>query len=70
MSTLGFRQRLLELKAEIAAIGAKIQTPSGDEPSPTRSDEPKTMERAGIAESALGDAYPYVVRRPRPSRYY
>jgi len=70
MSTLGIRQRLLELKAGIAAIGTKIRTSSDDVPSPTRSDEPKTMERVGIADSALGDAYPYVVRRPRLSRYY
>jgi hypothetical protein len=70
MSTLGIRQRLLELKAGIAAIGAKIRTSSDDEPAPTRSDEPKSTDRAAIADSALGDAYPYVVRRPRPSRYY
>ena len=70
MSTPSIRQRLLELKAGIAAIGAKIRTSSDKELSPTRFDEPKTMDRADIADSALGEAFPYVIRRPRPSRYY
>jgi len=70
MTTFGIRQRLSELKAGIAAIGEKIRTSSDDEPSSTRSDESKTVERVGIVDSALRDAYPYVVRRPRLSRYY
>ena len=70
MSTLSIRLRLSDLKAGIAAIGTKIRTSGDDRQSQTQSDEPTTMERAGIANSALGDAYPYVVRRPRLSRYY
>ena len=70
MSALSIRQRLSELKAGITTIGAKLRESSNDEPSPAQSDEPTTMERAGVVnEATLGD-YPYMVRRPRPSRYY
>ena len=72
MSALSIWQRLSELKAGIAAIGAKLWAPSKGEPSPVQWDEPTTIERADIASSAaLSGARSYVVRRPRwPSRYY
>ena len=72
MSVLSIWQRLSELKAGIAAIGARLTAPSKGEPSPAQWDEQTTVERAGIANSpALGAARSYVVRRPRsPSRYY
>ena len=69
MRALSIRQRLSELKAGIAAIGAKLGESSRVGPSPAQSDEPK--EGAGVVNAAtLDDAYPYTVRRPRLSRYY
>jgi hypothetical protein len=72
MSTLSIRQRLSELKAEFAAIGAKLRMPSADEALRTQSGEQATTpEQAAIVQpSPLGGTYPYVVRRPRPLRYY
>ncbi len=70
MSALGI-SRLSELKARIAAIGARLLAP-GIGASPAQWHEQTTAERADIANSAaLGAARPYVVRRTRPpSRYY
>lgn len=72
MSALSIWQRLSELKAGIAAIGARPLAPSKGELSPAQWDEQTTVERAGIANSAaLGAPRPYAVRRTRPpSRYY
>jgi hypothetical protein len=72
MSALSIWQRLSELKAGIAAIGARLFAPSNAEPSPAQLDEQTSVERAGIANSAaLGAERPYAVRRTRPpSRYY
>ena len=71
MSALNIRLRLPELNAEITASASRLPAPSPSEPSPTRSDEPTTMDRADTeSPAALGDAYPYVIRRPRLSRYY
>jgi hypothetical protein len=72
MSALSIWQRLSELKAGIAAIGARLLAPSKGESSPAQWNEQTTAERAGIANSAgLGGPRPYVVRQTRPlSRYY
>ena len=72
MSAFSTWQRLSELKAGIAAIGARLWAPSKGEPSPAQWDEQTTIERADIASSAaLSGASSYAVRRPRwPSRYY
>ncbi len=72
MSALSIWQRLSELKAGIAAIGARLLAPNKGESPPTQWDEKTTVERAGIANSAaLGAARPYMVRLTRPpSRYY
>jgi hypothetical protein len=69
MSALSIWQRLSELKAGIAAIGARLLAPSKGESSPAQWNEQTTAERSGIA--TLGAARPYVVRLTRPpSRYY
>jgi hypothetical protein len=59
------------LKSGITAIGARLRESSNDEPSPAQSDAPTITERAGVLNKAtLDDAYPCMIRRPRPSRYY
>ena len=72
MSAISIWHRLSELKAGIAAIGARLLAPSKGESSPAQWDEQTSVERAGIANSAAsGAARPYVVRRTRPpTRYY
>jgi hypothetical protein len=72
MSALSIWQRLSEVKAGIAAIGARLWAPSKGQSSPSQRDEQTTAEQASIANSsALGAAHPYVVHLTRPpTRYY
>jgi len=72
MNVLRIWQRLSELKAGIAATGARLLAPSKAASSPAQWDQQTVVERAGVANSAaLGAAGPFAVRRKRPpSRYY
>lgn len=71
MSALSIWQRLSELKAGIATIGARLRAPTLGNPSPVKWDRQVTMNRASVVNSATyRGSRSEAVHRPRPSRYY